>query len=169
MATPPFIVKLRRKIGNDLLFVPTVVVICRDSRGRLLLVHDAGLGLWTLPGGIIEPDEVPSDAAVREVWEETSVQIKLTGLLGVIGGPGCGGIYRNGDQLAWVASVFYATPTEGAPRGDGQETTHASFFESGGIKQLGLNAHAQLFLEAEAKATGGAYFAPATWRPDSAA
>ena len=100
MATTPFIVKLRRKIGNDLLFVPTVVVICRDTVGRLLLVHDTGSNKWTLPGGIIEPDEVPSDAAVREVWEEASVHIELTNLIGVIGGPGCGGTYRNGDQLA---------------------------------------------------------------------
>ena len=169
MPTPPFIAKLRRKIGNDLLCVPTVVVICRDVSGRLLLVHDADSKRWTLPGGIIEPDEVPADAAVREVWEEASVQIELTGLIGVVGGPGCGGTYRNGDQLAWVATVFSAIPTGGAPRGDGKETTHACFFDPDKVQELDLNPHAQLFLNAEAKAQPGGYFARPTWRPESAA
>lgn len=37
------------------------------------------LGLWLPPGGHIEPDELPDDAAVREVFEETGVEVELTG------------------------------------------------------------------------------------------
>jgi 8-oxo-dGTP diphosphatase len=47
-------------------------------RGRILMVrhvHD-GRDYWTLPGGGIEPDETPEQAAEREVFEETGVVVK---------------------------------------------------------------------------------------------
>lgn len=46
-------------------------------QGRILLHWHAKLGRWLPPGGHIEPNEVPDDAAVREVWEETGVRSTL--------------------------------------------------------------------------------------------
>ena len=40
-------------------------------------------GLWSLPGGHIEPGEHAADAACREVIEETGVQVELVGLVAV--------------------------------------------------------------------------------------
>jgi 8-oxo-dGTP pyrophosphatase MutT (NUDIX family) len=37
------------------------------------------LGIWLPPGGHIERDELPDDAAVREVFEETGVRVELVG------------------------------------------------------------------------------------------
>lgn len=45
--------------------------------GRLLLVQRAkepDQGKWGLPGGMVETGETLPQAAIREVWEETSVQ-----------------------------------------------------------------------------------------------
>jgi 8-oxo-dGTP pyrophosphatase MutT (NUDIX family) len=47
--------------------------------GRVLLHYHKKLGRWLPPGGHIEPDELPDEAAVREVWEETGVRIRLRG------------------------------------------------------------------------------------------
>ena len=47
--------------------------------GRVLLHWHAKLGRWLPPGGHIEPNELPDDAAVREVWEETGVEVDLVG------------------------------------------------------------------------------------------
>lgn len=49
----------------------------------LLIQRDKGAlaGLWSLPGGHIEPGERAAEAAVREVQEETSVQAQSRGLL----------------------------------------------------------------------------------------
>jgi ADP-ribose pyrophosphatase YjhB (NUDIX family) len=47
--------------------------------GRVLLHFHRKLGMWLPPGGHIEPNELPDDAAVREVAEETGVQARLIG------------------------------------------------------------------------------------------
>jgi len=49
------------------------------SGGKVLLHHHRKLGMWLPPGGHIERDELPDDAAVREVWEETGVRVVLAG------------------------------------------------------------------------------------------
>lgn len=61
-------------------------VLTREDRaGRELLltrisVKDYGAGMWTLPGGGIDHGEHPDDAVVREVYEETSLRVRITGL-----------------------------------------------------------------------------------------
>lgn len=47
--------------------------------GRVLLHRHGKLGMWLPPGGHIEPNELPDDAAVREVEEETGVRAELVG------------------------------------------------------------------------------------------
>lgn len=47
--------------------------------GRVLLHHHRKLDMWLPPGGHIEKDELPDDAALREVWEETGVRVALVG------------------------------------------------------------------------------------------
>jgi 8-oxo-dGTP pyrophosphatase MutT (NUDIX family) len=44
-------------------------------------------GGWTLPGGAIDPNVHPADAAVRECLEETGLLVKPERLIGAFGGP----------------------------------------------------------------------------------
>jgi len=48
-------------------------------RGQLMLHRHPKLGRWLPCGGHIEPNELPDDAALREVWEESGVRIRLLG------------------------------------------------------------------------------------------
>jgi 8-oxo-dGTP pyrophosphatase MutT (NUDIX family) len=63
---------------NDLVREFTVAVFVVHQRRVLLLLHPK-LGRWLPPGGHIEPNELPDEAAVREVEEETGVRIRLVG------------------------------------------------------------------------------------------
>lgn len=47
--------------------------------GKVLLHWHRKLGMWLPPGGHIEKDELPDDAALREVFEETGVAVALVG------------------------------------------------------------------------------------------
>ena len=54
--------------------------VVRDETGRLLLVRrgrEPAAGLWSLPGGRVEPGETAAEAAAREVQEETGLTVEV--------------------------------------------------------------------------------------------
>jgi 8-oxo-dGTP diphosphatase len=71
-----------------------VGAVIKDDRGRLLLIkrgHAPGSGLWSLPGGRIEPGETDAEALVREMREETGLAVQTGRLIGTVRRPGLGG------------------------------------------------------------------------------
>jgi 8-oxo-dGTP diphosphatase len=59
-------------------------ILQRDG-GVLLVKLNYGprSGRWALPGGLVEQDEMPEEAAVRETEEETGFVVEIEGLLAV--------------------------------------------------------------------------------------
>jgi ADP-ribose pyrophosphatase YjhB (NUDIX family) len=67
--------------------VPCVGAIITDDAGRLLLIrrgHEPGRGLWSLPGGRVEPGETDEQAVIREVGEETGLSVRPGRLVGAV-------------------------------------------------------------------------------------
>lgn len=56
------------------------VAVLVTHKGRILLHHHIRLGRWLPPGGHVEPNELPDEAALREVEEETGVIARLVGI-----------------------------------------------------------------------------------------
>jgi 8-oxo-dGTP diphosphatase len=56
-----------------------------DERGRVLLCHRRDFDAWNLPGGGVESRELPTEAVVREVREETGLEVAIERLVGVYG------------------------------------------------------------------------------------
>jgi mutator protein MutT len=104
--TSPHIQRLREAVGNELLLLPGVAAVVRDAQRRVLVHRRADDGNWSLPGGAIEPGETPATAVVREVHEETGLEVRATRVLGVFGGPRLRFRYPNGDQVEYLAVVF---------------------------------------------------------------
>ncbi|GAA0564059.1 NUDIX hydrolase [Actinomadura livida] len=81
--------------------------IVQDGAGRLLLVKRArppGEGLWSIPGGRVEPGEDDPAALVRELKEETGLDVVVGALAGTVERPGPGGVtYEIHDYAATVA------------------------------------------------------------------
>jgi 8-oxo-dGTP pyrophosphatase MutT (NUDIX family) len=113
--------------GAELLQIPSVSIALRDSDGRVLMARHSEGDLWLLPGGAVEPAETPADAAVREMFEETGLFVRLTGLVGVFGGPEYVVRYRNGHRTSYVMSVFEAEVGGGVPQLDSREVLEVRF------------------------------------------
>jgi len=110
--------------------IPCVGAIVADGEGRLLMIkrgHEPGAGLWSIPGGRIEPGETDAEAVAREMTEETGLTVQVGRLIGRVRRPGLngavidirdyaatvtGGTLRAGDDAAdarWVAPGELAT------------------------------------------------------------
>jgi 8-oxo-dGTP pyrophosphatase MutT (NUDIX family) len=117
--TPQFVLDLRARVGHDPLWLSTAVGAVFDDAGQVLLGRRADIGVWTLPGGIIDPAEQPADAAVREVFEETGVVALPEILTSVtVSEPMT---YPNGDQVQYLEYCFRCRLAGGQPGpGDGE-------------------------------------------------
>jgi ADP-ribose pyrophosphatase YjhB (NUDIX family) len=165
---PDHIRRLREKIGHQLIQASAAGTFVFDTDRRVLLVRHH-MGVWTNPGGMIEPAETPADAAVRETWEETGLLVELTRLIGVFGGPDHRVVYPNGDEIEYLSIAFEARAVGGSLRPDGVETLEARYVTAAEAETLPLSRHVRPRLRA---AFGGAAhpgFEPARWRPPAPA
>jgi ADP-ribose pyrophosphatase YjhB (NUDIX family) len=167
MPMSEYVRDLRMKIGTTVLEVPTVSVIVFDESERVLLVRHVEGNDWTTPGGMIEPYELPSNAALREMWEETGLHVVLTHIIGVFGGSLCSSTYSNGDKMAWISTVFGARAIGGSLKPDGEETLEARYFSRAETLAVRCKPHVQLVLEAAYAPVKTAHFQQATWEPPS--
>ena len=87
--------------------IPCVGAVIKDDQGRLLLIkrgHEPGAGLWSLPGGRIEPGETDAEALVREMREETGLAVQAGPLLGSVRRPAHDGPAAAGGQESPAAA-----------------------------------------------------------------
>lgn len=77
--------------------VPGGAAIVTDDRGRVLMQRRADSGNWSLPGGTMEVGETLQQCVVREVKEETGLDIEVTALLGVYTDPAHVIAYADGE------------------------------------------------------------------------
>ncbi len=82
-------------------------VLIRDDDGRIVVVqrgHDPGRGLWSIPGGRVEPGESLEVAARREAREEIGLDVVLGRIVGRADLPaGDGAVYDVTDFEATIA------------------------------------------------------------------
>ena len=130
MPISDYLGRLREKIGHDLVFVPSVTALVLDDRRRLLLLRHSNGDVWVAPGGAVDPDERPADAVVREVREEAGLDVEPVGIRGVLGGPEFRVRYANGDEVAYVMTVYACRVTGGRLRPDGGEVLEARWVGS---------------------------------------
>lgn len=148
MAISPHVAWLRSKVGSALLILPSVTVLVENGAGQVLLVRHRGFDRWGTVGGMVEPEEHPKQAAIREVEEETGMVVEIIELLTASGGPEFTITYPGGDQVTYVTTVYRARPIGGSERMDTDELTEMGWFGPSEIATLDLDPIARsLFSE----------------------
>lgn len=95
--------------------VVAVTAIIIDDAGRLLMIQRADNGLWAIPGGGQEVGETSSQAAIREVKEETGVEAQVTGLVGIYSDPHHVIAYDDGEVRQEFSICYRGRPVGGQP------------------------------------------------------
>jgi 8-oxo-dGTP pyrophosphatase MutT (NUDIX family) len=165
MGMSPHVRRLRDAVGSDLLVLPSATGIIFDEESRILLVRQTESGVWSAPGGSVDPSETPADAVVREVWEETGLHTTPVRILGVYGGPPCLVTYPNGDRTEYVMTVFECEICGGALRPGSDETTEAAFVSEHELWRYPTSSWVQHVLPRLYDRSRSGHFDPPTWRP----
>jgi ADP-ribose pyrophosphatase YjhB (NUDIX family) len=110
------------------LSVSAVVRAAADSR-EILLMRRSDNACWGLPGGYVEPGESVTQAAAREVLEETGYRIDVGRLVGVYSDPRRQVIdYGGGRRVQAVNLCFEGVAVAGGEPTTPEETLALGFF-----------------------------------------
>ncbi|HDM8164618.1 TPA: NUDIX domain-containing protein [Vibrio harveyi] len=137
MSASHYLKELRSKVGNQVLMIPGVAAVILNESNQLLLQKKSD-GSWSLPAGMIEPGESPSQAVIREVREETGLAVEVERVLGVFGGEGFGFAYPNGDQVEYTVIMFKCQQTGQFAEGLDEETIEQAWFSRSDMPTLAL-------------------------------
>jgi len=113
--------------------IPCVGAVAMDGQGRLLMIkrgHEPGAGLWSIPGGRMEPGETDAEALVREMLEETGLTVKVGRLLGRVQRP-----FLNG---AVIDIKDYAVTVTGGTLHPGDDAADARWVAAADLNSLGI-------------------------------
>ncbi len=134
MPVPEFVTRLRARIGHDPLPLSGVIAVVLDDRDRVLLVRRSDTGDWALTTGCLEPGEQPAAGAVREVREETGVEVAVERLLSVEALDLA--VAPNGDQVYWLAIGLRCRAVRGAARVADDESVQVGWFQPAAVPPL---------------------------------
>jgi ADP-ribose pyrophosphatase YjhB (NUDIX family) len=111
-------------------------VILRD--GKILFQRRTDNGQWGLIGGLVEMNETYEEAALREVREETGLEVRLESFLGIFHNHDM--VWNNGDAAHVISALFTAEIVSGEPRVD-EESYELRFFGPEEIPPLFAEDH----------------------------
>ncbi|MFH1985938.1 MAG: NUDIX hydrolase [Pseudomonadota bacterium] len=129
--------------------VPASCLVVVDDRNRVLLVKRCvapKIGWWCLPGGFMELYETPEAAALRELKEETGLDGRIEGLMGVMATPN--------KQYHTVLMIAYRVRRfEGTPR-PGDDAAAVAWFFPDRLPPIAFSSHAH-FIDAHYRGGAG--------------
>lgn len=100
--------------------VVTGGAIIRDHTGRILLQKRSDYGDWGLPGGGMEPGESIEETMIREVKEETGLDVSSYELASIYTGEKMKYTYPDGNEVVFVMFLFNVTAELGGKFDDDQ-------------------------------------------------
>ena len=93
--------------------------------GKILFQRRTDNGKWGIIGGLLEMNETYEEAALREIREETGLEVRLDNFLGIFHNHDM--VWGNGDAAHVISAMYTASILSGEPRID-EESYELKFF-----------------------------------------
>lgn len=87
---------------------PAAAVAIFNDQNEILMLHRADNNKWTMPGGTLEFGESLIECAIREVHEETGLDIVIQDIIGTYTNPNILVAYSDGEVRQEFTIVYYA-------------------------------------------------------------
>jgi 8-oxo-dGTP pyrophosphatase MutT (NUDIX family) len=126
--------------------VPSASAIVTDEHGRILLVKRRDNTLWALPGGGHDIGESIEQTAVREVKEETGLDVEVTRLVGIYTNPAHVVAFTDGE-VRQQFSLCFTTKLRGGELAIDHESTDIAWTQPADIEQLEMHPSMRLRIQ----------------------
>lgn len=123
--------------------VPAASAVVVDQAGRILLHRRDDNDLWSIPGGAMEVGERIADTAVREVKEETGLEVLPEALVGIYTDPRHVVEYGDGE-VRQQFSVCFACRVVGGELATSDESLEVGFFTQAEIATMPMHESIRL-------------------------
>lgn len=127
-----------------------LVTSSRGLLGTVCSPRTSATGVWMLPGGGLNDDESPSDAVIREIYEETGQEARLDRLLTVQSdhwvGRSPAGTLEDFHALRIIYAATCSTPTDPVVHDHAGTTQHAAWVPRSKWRALPWTAGARVLL-----------------------
>jgi len=118
--------------------IPAASAVVTDEEGRILLHRRSDNELWSLPGGAMEIGESISETVVREVQEETGLEIAPRYVVGIYSNPAHVVEYGDGE-VRQQFSVCFGCEIVGGKLRTSDESLEVQFFNPTDLSELSIN------------------------------
>jgi len=132
-----YIHELRKEIGPRKIILNCAGALIVQN-GKILFQRRTDNGKWGLIGGLLEMNETYEEAALREIREETGLEVKLESFLGIFHNHNME--WSNGDKAHVISAMYTASIISGVPRID-EESYELRFFWKDELPELFAEDH----------------------------
>ena len=132
-----YIKRIRQYVGHQKIFLNAAGgIVVKDE--KVLLQRRKDNGKWGLVGGMLEINETYLDGALREIKEETGLDVKPMSFLGIFHNYNM--VYPSGDQAHVICACYVFEIIGGTLRKD-EESLELRFFSKEELPKLFAEDH----------------------------
>ena len=133
---------VRSKVGHEKIILTFAGGCIFNEQGEVLLQRRADSNKWGFPGGAMEIGETPQMTAIREIKEETGLDVEVCKLIGVY--TELDMEYPNGDKAQSICIAFELKAIGGELICDKVETLELKYFSLDNVPTLFCKQHEDL-------------------------
>ncbi len=126
--------------------IPAASTIVTNNEGKILLHRRSDNDLWALPGGAMDIGESIGETIVREVKEETGLDVKPEYIVGIYTNPKHIIAFSDGEVRQQFSICFYSTIVGGEIRVS-EESYEVAFFSPQEIEHLNMHPSIRLRIQ----------------------